>query len=304
MMNTITIKTGNVKTNKKDDTLYFDECICLVPKNVANVSYFQLAVQYHAYKYFEEKLAGEIEKLRLELDTLPEDDSYADAVTKLNNDINNLSSMQSAYADEYKAFKERVNGLIDTFEADRFADMYALLKCKIGTYSGTKRITDKKGNVSLNNVTPALYGNYNDYIEKHTKKLQDVFNPDTPCKKEVREEIFDGIREIANFYMPDRTNSTLSTMYKNITMNKLNGKYINEYYSCTGKMSNGKNGGSKYSVQKSMNLHIQLWHTMARYLGCEEDTKSTANARQANDAAVQAINDLINSSRASEDTSK
>lgn len=52
-----------------------------------------------------------------------------------------------------------------------------------------------------------------------------------------------------------------------------------------------------------MNLHIQLWHTMARYLGCEENLQKVENARNANDSAIQALNDLINSSRA-ENTTK
>jgi hypothetical protein len=92
-------------------------------------------------------------------------------------------------------------------------------------------------------------------------------------------------------------------MYKNIKMDKLNGKYFAEYFSGCAKLKNGKNGGSVNTIQKSMNLHIQLWHTMARYLGCEENLRKVENARRANDSAIQALNDLINSSRA-ENTTK
>ena len=42
---------------------------------------------------------------------------------------------------------------------------------------------------------------------------------------------------------------------------------------------------------------------MARYLGCEENLQKVENARNANDSAIQALNDLINSSRA-ENTTK
>lgn len=52
MENTITIKTGNTRTNKKGNTV-FTERVYLIPKNVVNASYFQLAVQYHTYKHFE-----------------------------------------------------------------------------------------------------------------------------------------------------------------------------------------------------------------------------------------------------------
>ena len=72
MENTITIKTGNTRTNKEGNTV-FTERVYLVPKNVVNASYFQLAVQYHTYKHFELKLLGDIEKMRLTLESLPED---------------------------------------------------------------------------------------------------------------------------------------------------------------------------------------------------------------------------------------
>ena len=70
MENTITIKTGNTRTNKEGNTV-FTERVYLIPKNVVNASYFQLAVQYHTYKHFELKLLGDIEKMRLTLESLP-----------------------------------------------------------------------------------------------------------------------------------------------------------------------------------------------------------------------------------------
>lgn len=300
MENTITIKTGNTRTSKDGSTV-FVERVYLVPKNVVNASYFQLAVQYHTYKYFELKLLGDIEKMRLTLESLPEDSIDYET---LNSAIDELIPMQLSYASEFTNFKDSITEeLVETFDNDIFSEMYAILKGDIKSYSGIKRITDKKGNVSLETVTPKLYENFQETIETRTKALFDVFNPDTPCKKEIREKIFDGLRSIANYYMPNRENSVLSEMYKNIKMDKLNGKYFSEYFSGCAKLKNGKNGGSINTLQKSMNLHIQLWHTMARYLGCEESIQKIDNARKANDSAIQALNDLINGSR-TENTTK
>lgn len=300
MENTITIKTGNTRTDKEGNTV-FTERVYLVPKNVVNASYFQLAVQYHTYKHFELKLLGDIEKMRLTLESLPEDSIDYET---LNSAIDELIPMQLSYANEFTNFKDSITEeLVETFDDDIFSEMYAILKGDIKSYSGIKRITDKKGNVSLETITPKLYENFHETIETRTKALFDVFNPDTPCKKEIREKIFDSLREIANYYMPNRENSVLSEMYKNIKMDKLNGKYFSEYFSGCAKLKNGKNGGSVNTIQKSMNLHIQLWHTMARYLGCEENLQKVENARKANDSAIQALNDLINSSRA-ENTTK
>lgn len=300
MENTITIKTGNTRTDKEGNSV-FTERVYLVPKNVVNASYFQLAVQYYTYKHFELKLLGDIEKMRLTLESLPEDS--IDYKT-LDSAIDKLILMQVSYSKEFTEFKANVNEeLMSIFDDDIFAEMYAILKGDIKSYSGIKRITDKKGNVSLETITPKLYDNFHETIETRTKALFDVFNPDTPCKKETREKIFDSLREIANYYMPDRKNNVLSEMYKNIKMDKLNGKYFSEYFSGCAKLKNGKNGGSVNTIQKSMNLHIQLWHTMARYLGCEENLQKVENARRANDSAIQALNDLINSSRA-ENTTK
>lgn len=300
MENTITIKTGNTRTDKEGNTV-FTERVYLVPKNVVNASYFQLAVQYHTYKHFELKLLGDIEKMRLTLESLPEDSIDYET---LNSAIDELIPMQLSYANEFTNFKDSITEeLVETFDDDIFSEMYAILKGDIKSYSGIKRITDKKGNVSLETITPKLYDNFHETIETRTEALFSVFNPDTPCKKEIREKIFDGLREIANYYMPDRKNNVLSEMYKNIKMDKLNGKYFSEYFSGCAKLKNGKNGGSVNTIQKSMNLHIQLWHTMARYLGCEENLQKVENARKANDSAIQALNDLINSSRA-ENTTK
>lgn len=299
--NTITIKTGNTRTDKDGNTT-FTERVYLVPKNVVNLDYFQLAVQYHTYKHFELKLLGDIEKMRLTLESLPEDSIDYET---LDSSIDELVYMQVAYSKEFAEFTASINEeFINIFDTDIFAEMYAILKGDIKSYSGVKRITDKKGNVSLETITPKLYENFHEYIETRTDALFDVFNPDTPCKKETREKIFDGLREIANYYMPNRENSVLSEAYKNIKMDKLNGKYFSEYFSGCAKLKNGKNGGSIKTIQKSMNLHIQLWHTMARYLGCEESTKKIDNARKANDSAIQALNNLINSSRTDENTTK
>lgn len=300
MENTITIKTGNTRTSK-DGSPVFVERVYLVPKNVVNASYFQLAVQYHTYKHFELKLLGDIEKIRLTLESLPEDSIDYET---LNSAIDELIPMQLSYASEFTNFKDSITEeLVETFDDDIFAEMYAILKGDIKSYSGIKRITDKKGNVSLETVTPKLYENFQKEIETRTSALFKVFNPDSPCNKETREKVFNNLRSIANYYMPDRTKNVLSEMYKNIKMDKLNGKYFSEYFSGCAKLKNGKNGGSINTLQKSMNLHIQLWHTMARYLGCEESIQKIDNARKANDSAIQALNDLINSSR-TENTTK
>lgn len=300
MENTITIKTGNTRTDKNGNTV-FTERVYFVPKNVANISYFQLAVQYHTYKHFELKLLGDIEKMRLTLESLPEDSIDYET---LDDSIDELVYMQKLYSKEFTEFKTNVSEeLVNIFDEDIFSEMYAILKGDIKSYSGIKRITDKKSNVSLETITPKLYENFQKEIETRTNALFKVFNPDSPCNKETREKVFNNLRSIANYYMPNRENSVLSEMYKNIKMDKLNGKYFSEYFSGCAKLKNGKNGGSVNTIQKSMNLHIQLWHTMARYLGCEENLQKVENARKANDSAMQALNNLINSSR-TENTTK
>lgn len=299
--NTITIKTGNTRTDKDGNTI-FTERVYLVPKNVVNINYFQLAVQYHTYKHFELKLLGDIEKMRLTLESMPEDSIDYET---LESSIDELILMQVSYTNEFTEFKANITEeLVEIFDDDIFSEMYAILKGDIKSYSGVKRITDKKGNVSLETVTPKLYENFRQEIETRTDALFKVFNPDSPCNKETREKVFNNLRSIANYYMPNRENSVLSEVYKNIKMDKLNGKYFSEYFSGCAKLKNGKNGGSVKAIQKSMNLHIQLWHTMARYLGCEESTKKIDNARKANDSAIQALNNLINSSRTEENTTK
>lgn len=299
--NTITIKTGNTRTDKDGNTI-FTERVYLVPKNVVNINYFQLAVQYHTYKHFELKLLGDIEKMRLTLESMPEDSIDYET---LESSIDELILMRVSYTNEFTEFKANITEeLVEIFDDDIFSEMYAILKGDIKSYSGVKRITDKKGNVSLETVMPKLYENFQKEIETRTDALFKVFNPDSPCNKETREKVFNNLRSIANYYMPNRENSVLSEVYKNIKMDKLNGKYFSEYFSGCAKLKNGKNGGSVKAIQKSMNLHIQLWHTMARYLGCEESTKKIDNARKANDSAIQALNNLINSSRTEENTTK
>ena len=285
--NTITVITGKSTDNG------FKEETWIVPKNVENISYFQLAVQYHVYDLYESKLSGELNMMQYEFEHMPDKKDAEKALKEeFSNKFTNFSIVVNQFRKLVDEFKASCDTLGYTFN-DKYARLYACVKTGIKTIKGERQKYDKKGNMSWSNDKVDVYDCWT-AIADRTKLLQEVFNLDTPCKKERREEIFNMLREIMDSYTHDCLDTSMSDIckfYKNINCKKVGAKYFSEYYSTTCRNRNGKNGGITLTFNKNELLLEQLAMTMFRYMGCEEVQRKVSTATGCNE---NAINELKN----------
>lgn len=286
--NTITVITGKNTDNG------FKEETWIIPKNVENIAYFQLAVQFHVYDLFESKLSGELNMMEYEYNHMPDmKDTEKTLKEEFGKKFTDFSTTVNEFRELIKRFKVSCDALGYNFNDDLYARLYACVKTGIKTIKGEKQEFDKKGNIKWSNKKVDVYDCWS-VITDRTKLLQEVFDLDTPCKKERREQIFDYLREIMEYYIHDCTDASSSDIckfYKNINCKKVGARYFSEYYSTTCRNRNGKNGGITLTFNKNELLLEQLAMTMFRYLGCNEIQQKNKTATGCNE---NAINELKN----------
>lgn len=298
-INYITIKTG--KMVEKDEVKSFKELKFIVPRNVISIDYFQLAVQYWTFNLYDMQLQGDITKKQYALENMPETNDMQSTLKEIaENELKEITEKYEDFSAEYKSFSRNLpKGILDIIQNDIFAKMFACVKNDITGISGLKKEYDKKGKVSFPTIPIAgIYDRWTANIVKYTNELSETFCTDKPMPKPEREKRYDNIREICNYYMPKLE---MDGLYNHINFNKMTQKNILAYYDASGKLSNGKNGGSVHTRVKSQKLLYNLFHQMLICLGCEEPKEvKKLSADTANNMSVMAINELLNASKQAE----
>lgn len=298
-INYITIKTG--KTVEKDGVQSFKELKFIVPRNVISVDYFQLAVQYWTFNLYDMQLQGDITKKQYALENMPEENEMQSTLKEIaEKELKEINERYALFSSEYTVFSKMLpDGILDIIKADIFAKMFACVKNDISSISGLRKAYDKKGNLSFPAVPiSGIYDRWTANIVKYTNELSETFCTDKPMPKPEREKRYDNIREICNYYMPKLE---MDGLYNHINFNKMTQKNILAYYDASGKLSNGKKGGSVHTTVKSTKLLYNLFHQMLICLGCEEPKEiKELSADSANNASMMAVNELLNASKQAE----
>ena len=297
MSTTITIITGVYNQEKG-----FKEETWIVPKNVADESYFQLAVQYNVYHLFDGKLQADIAELQHKISCYNEKEALEVELKKADEKtLNEHKEIAESLSFLYEEFVNNNNMFVDEFKNDMYALMYASVKTNIKGFK--EKTFDKNGNVSFKVVHPLpIYSKWTTAITDVTNNLAKVFNLDEPLKKEEKNIIFDSVRSIMNDRIKNCISERYKNRYKNINCNKVGVKYISRYYSATAQYRNGKNGGVKYTTKKSEQLLNQLFFTIFDYMGCEEPVIKKNTATNANELASAELKNKIKAEK--QETSK
>jgi hypothetical protein len=298
-INYITIKTG--KMVEKDEVKSFKELKFIVPRNVVSVDYFQLAVQYWTFNLYDMQLQGDITKKQYVLENMPEENEIQSTLKEIaDKELDEIKKRHELFSAEYNAFSKCLpDGIMDIIQNDIFAKMFSCVKNDISGISGLKKEYDKKGKVSFPTIPIAgIYDRWTENIVKYTDALSDTFHTDKPMPKPEREKRYDKIREVCNYYMPK---VEIDGLYNHINFNKMTQKNILAYYDASGKLSNGKNGGSVHTRVKATKLLYNLFHQMLICLGCEEPKEvKELSADTANNMSMLAVNELLNASKQAE----
>ena len=112
-----TVATNEVKVTDK----------VLIPRNVVDNEYFELAVQFHCYQFIDRQLSSKIVSLNnKEWETVEEEEKITDSIIEIQTQKTRLTNSFENWKNELSELVESVEDTLTVFETDSFAKCFAM----------------------------------------------------------------------------------------------------------------------------------------------------------------------------------
>ena len=271
------VKVVSGKVVVKENETIIREKSLIIPKNVVDMDYFQVACQYHALSFIEDKFLGEEEEM---LFYNSEEDIYND--DDLLEEYEYILLCRKMFRSQMMTLSDNINavdGLLFEIANDMFARRF--VACHLNIIGQKKVVEDDKGNESIK-VIPYDFMNSYPTAVIDLRTLLKWFEDGK--KASEKNNVFNLFRDTCN-----KLFATNGGRYKKINFNKLGENLLVNHYltACKNDMKSGKNGGFTNDFKSCQKLLKNLTAVAFISLGCSEPEKVVAKSGQA--LAIDAI---------------
>lgn len=273
MSNTIKLFTGKIK---KDGN--FAEMDYIIPKNVIDANYFQVACQYHALDLICTEYQNKLTKFAFDYDVdidadidLDEDNNIVcDSIEDedLLEELLDIISYKNRFEESLKTLSDNINDnsqeLYVCIACDTFAQYFVSSHLKI---TSRKEVEYSDNSEKLVNVPLDIWTKWSDAVMDAKVLVEWV---DNGKKAHEKQNTFDLFRSTLNKLL-----SKQNDFYNKKDFSKMGENLIINHFltSCKKDITTGKNGGFKQDYKNCQVLLQNLIKTGFIYLGCSEVVK-------------------------------